>query len=99
MPTTINIPARRERKCEPCEHLRRQNILCSRLHGISCDYACGHPEAFGPDPRLEDPAKAKLYGELVAHLKESGRVIGRNDKQPEWCPLRREDGHNAPDQR
>ena len=45
MPTTIKIPARTERHCEPCEHLKRENMLCSRLHGISCDYVCHHPDA------------------------------------------------------
>lgn len=65
MPTTNNIPARVERRCEPCEHLNKFNMICSRLNGISCDYACNHPS-------LE------------------WRLIGRSDKQPDWCPLRQE---------
>lgn len=70
MPTTHNIPARTERRCEPCEHLKRENMLCSRLHGISCDYVCHHP-------------------------KFKWRMIGRDSKQPDWCPLKGEPGQRA----
>jgi len=74
MPTTHNIPARVERHCEPCEHLKRENMLCSRLHGITCDYVCHHPGGL--------PARLGLG--------MSGRMIGRKDIQPEWCPLKKQ---------
>jgi hypothetical protein len=70
MPSKINYPARTERHCEPCEHLKRENMLCSRLHGISCDYVCHHPDL-------------------------KWRMIGRNDKQPDWCPLNGEPANSA----
>lgn len=91
MPTTLNIPARHERHCEPCEHLKRENMLCSRLNGISCDYVCHHPEAHEWGKTPTDPKKAELMGQLRARLTESGRMIGRSDRQPQWCPMRLDD--------
>lgn len=90
MPTTHNIPAKTERHCEPCEYLKRTNMLCSRLHGITCDYVCKHPEAFDDEPLSDDPKIAAKQGEIRGRLLEHGREIGQRDLQPTWCPLRRE---------
>lgn len=73
MPTKLNIPARTEHHCEPCIHLKRANMICSRLHGISCDYVCKHPNA---------------YTQASPIMMTHGRMIGRDDIQPEWCPLK-----------
>ena len=95
MPSTHKLPARTEHHCEPCEHLKRENMLCSRLHGISCDYVCHHPEANESGPLPSDPEKAARIGELRAKAKEHGRFIGRRDLQPSWCPLRRDPANAA----
>lgn len=89
MPTTLKIPARTEHHCEPCAHLTRTNILCSRLHGITCDYVCKHPAVFDDEPLSADPKIAAKQGALRAQLLKYGRDIGQDDRQPEWCPLRR----------
>lgn len=87
MPSIHKIAARTERRCEPCEHLKRENMLCSRLYGITCDYVCHHPDAHNFGPLPSDPAKAARLGELRSKTAEHGRMIGRTDLQPDWCPL------------
>lgn len=65
-------------------------MLCSRLHGITCDYVCKHPEAFDDEPLSDDPKIAAKQGEIRGRLLEHGREIGTKDIQPNWCPLQRE---------
>lgn len=72
MPSTIKIPGRTERRCTPCEHLRAENMICSRLHGITCDYVCYHP-------------RYTVRG--MIGLLPKGQFIGKQDVQPDWCPL------------
>lgn len=90
MPTTHNIPARTERRCRPCEHLKQTNMICSRLDGITCDYVCRHPDSFGDEPLSEDQAIRDKQVVMRASSAQHGRFIGRDDIQPQWCPLRRE---------
>lgn len=90
MPSIISKPARQERHCEPCEHLARENKLCSSLHGISCDYVCHHPEAHAWSELPTDPTEAQLMTRLRANMEKHGRMIGRCSQQPDWCPLLRE---------
>jgi hypothetical protein len=90
MPTIHNIPARTERRCSPCEFLKQANMLCSRLHGITCDYLCHNPDAFDDTPLSTDPKIAAKQGAMRERMAKHGRMIGRDDIQPAWCPLRRE---------
>jgi hypothetical protein len=90
MPTTVNIPSRVERHCEPCEFLAKTNILCSRLDGISCDFLCKNPLAFDDTPLSNEPEVAAKQGEMRARMSQHGRFIGRDDIQPKWCPLLRD---------
>lgn len=90
MPSTINHPARIERVCEPCEHLVRENILCSRLHGISCDFVCHHPGAHQWGELPSDQTEVKLMLRLRANMENHGRMIGKRSIQPDWCPLIRD---------
>lgn len=89
MPTTHKIPARIERRCEPCVHLKRTNMICSRLDGIKCDYTCGHHDCYSDRPLSNDPSIRDKQIVLRTRNAEHGRMIGRDDIQPEWCPLRR----------
>jgi len=51
-------------------------------------YACMHPDAFGPMPEGLTPKQAAKWGELRGRNLEHGRDIGRTERQPEWCPLK-----------
>lgn len=62
-------------------------MLCSRLHGITCDYLCKNPQAFDDTPLSDDPRIAAKQGEMRSKMSEHGRQIGSNDIQPTWCPL------------
>jgi len=90
MPTKLNIPSRTENHCEPCEHHKCTAMLCTRIGpGGWREYVCKHPDAFPPLPKDTDPEKARIIGKLEA-LQTEGRHIGRTEKQPDWCPLKRE---------
>ena len=95
MPSTIQIPARTERHCCPCEHLSTKNIYHSREHGTICDYVCFHPEANsdGDDPNETDPVLLEARAHLMELARKYGRDIGKTDRQPKWCPLL-QDGSN-----
>ena len=78
MPTTFHIQARTEHRCEPCKHHKLIGAFHVR-HGPGSwvEYACLHPDAY---------EGLTLRGRL---LFGAGRVIGRTERQPEWCPLLR----------
>jgi hypothetical protein len=77
MPTTLNIPSRIERRCEPCEHHKCIGSFHVRSgEGSWREYVCQHPAA---DDELT-PAGRALFG--------AGKYIGKTEKQPDWCPLR-----------
>lgn len=87
MPTTLNIPQRTESHCEPCEFLKRSNMICSRLGGIKCDYNCTNPKCYDDLPISDD---ALTRGKQIAMREQNakrGRFIGKEDIQPKWCPL------------
>lgn len=90
MPTTYNIPSRTEHHCSPCEFLKQTNMICSRLHGITCDYVCKHPDCYGDEPLSEDLRIRDKQVVLRAQNAEHGRLIGDCDIQPDFCPLKRE---------
>ena len=50
-----------------------------------------HPNAYDDiTPKLSDEPKiAAKQGELRARLMQRGRHIGKTEKQPDWCPLRK----------
>lgn len=95
MPSVFTVPSRTMRWCTPCEHLKHHNMVCSRLHGITCDYVCHHPEAHSWNEVIKDPKAAELAARLRARMVENGRMIGRRDQQPDWCPLRRKGEHGG----
>jgi hypothetical protein len=89
MPRTIEIPFRRERHCQPCEHLKFENAIYGHDF-VRGTYVCHHPEANEFEPLSSDPNLAAKQGKLRAKVQEHGRVISKhNDHQPSWCPLRR----------
>lgn len=90
MPSTLNIPAHTEFRCAPCEFHKCIGSFHVRVGpGGYREYACMHPEAedFGPMPLA--PEQAARIGELRARFARDGRWIGRTEKQPQWCPLKR----------
>lgn len=91
MPTTFNIPSRRERHCEPCEYHKLTGALYTRLPdcGGYRQYACMHPMAFDAGVPMADPAKEAAKQRIIGRLMKEGRDIGKTEKQPDWCPLRR----------
>jgi hypothetical protein len=98
MPTTIKIPARVESHCEPCEYHKLIGSFHVRIGpGGWREYTCVHPEAFEPLPPTTDPELAQAVERLRAKLNE-GRYIGKTERQPEWCPLRRTE-QNCPNSR
>ena len=54
------------------------------------DYNCMHPEAYDDMPLAADQATRDKQLEIRGRLKAHGRHIGKTEKQPDWCPLRRE---------
>jgi hypothetical protein len=95
MPTTLNIPASMRHFCTPCEFLDRENTFCDRAHGITGDYICHHPEAFQWPPVPADFKEAELLARLRGKMEKNGRMIGRTEDQPSWCPLLRD--YQCPD--
>src|SRR5437763_13433931 len=100
MPRTFEIPSRRERHCEPCEHHKCVNAFYGSDHSWK-DYVCKHPEAYDDinEPLSDDPKIAAKQGELRAHLIEEGRHIGKTERQPDWCPLRRQAANDRGERR
>jgi len=88
MPTELNIPGHTERYCHPCQHLRFVNAVYGPDF-VSGDYKCMHPEAHDLGATPSDPEEARLAGETDAFIQQQGRPIGHEDRQPDWCPLRR----------
>ena len=93
MPTIHNIPSRTEHHCEPCEFHKCTGSMHVRSgEGGWREYACMHSQAFRPLPTPTNPEKARIIERLEAMQNEGrhiGRHIGRTEKQPNWCPLKR----------
>ncbi len=87
MPTTFKIAAHTERRCEPCEFLKRTNMICSRLDGIKCDYLCMNSKCYGDLPVSKDETVAAKQISMRIKNAGHGRMIGKQDIQPSWCPL------------
>lgn len=91
MPSEFKLPARTERYCEPCEFHKCTGALFTRIGpGGWKQYVCTHPKAFEPMQTFADPEKQRLAEKLAAINARDGRQIGKTEKQPDWCPLRRE---------
>lgn len=91
MPSIHTIPGRTERICEPCEFHKLFNAFYGSDHSWR-DYNCMHPQALDDIGALSsDPSIAAKQIEIRAWLKEHGRHIGKTERQPEWCPLRRQE--------
>lgn len=90
MPSTHNIPARTERVCEPCHYHKMFSAMMGQPGNVWRDYNCMHPEAFNDEPLSDDAKIAAKQGEMRGRMLEYGRHIGRTEKQPDWCPLRKE---------
>ena len=89
MPSEFNIPSRRERHCEPCEFHKLTAALMGQPGNTWRQYGCAHPDAYEFGPLAADPAVAAKQGELRARIRQHPRNIGKTEKQPDWCPLRR----------
>lgn len=56
------------------------------------DYSCQHPDAWEPPTPEQMP-----HAELLGRMRESersmcgGRMIGRTERTPQWCPYLREE--------
>jgi hypothetical protein len=91
-PTTYTIPAQRVTSCGICEYHKCIGALCTRIGpGGWREYACMHPEAFEPVTD-GDPEIAAQRGELRGMLKSmagGGRIIGKTEATPDWCPFLR----------
>lgn len=93
MPRTFTVPARMERVCEPCEFHKCVGSMHVRIGpGGWREYNCMHPDAYNDtdSPALHDPEKEKIRQRLIGRLLKEGRHIGRTERQPTWCPLKRE---------
>ena len=96
MPTTLNIPSRTERHCAPCEFHKLIGCLHVRSGpGGYREYSCKHPAAYEPLPTNTPVEEARAIGRIETLLEREGRYIGRTEKQPGWCPLKREEGATA----
>lgn len=83
MPTNLTIPEHIKRVCTPCEHHKCIAALHVRIgSGGYREYACTHPDAFEP---TDNPLLAQMHGRLMQM--DGGRVIGKTENRPEWCPL------------
>lgn len=87
MPSSFEIPARRERHCEPCEHHKCVGALCGQPGNCWRDYNCMHPDAMNDFKLSDDPETAGRQKALRERFMEHGRHIGKTELQPLWCPL------------
>lgn len=88
MPTNYTIPERHERICRPCEFHKSVGAFFGSDHSWQ-DWNCIHPNAFDDNLRepMSDPEKEKLRVEIISLTGREGRNIGKTERQPEWCPL------------
>ena len=92
MPLTLTIPARTETHCCPCEFHKLTGALHVRIGpGGWREYHCTHPDAyeFQKDGTPIDPKLIALQKEIDGIMQKEGRLIGRTEIQPAWCPLLR----------
>lgn len=92
MPTTLNIPARTEHRCSPCEFHKCVGSFHVRSGpGSWREYNCMNPDAVPSGPVSKaNQEHADLIMKIRAHDRIEGRWIGKTEKQPDWCPLKRE---------
>lgn len=85
------VRERRYSVCEPCEYHHRVNAFYGSHHSWT-DWECRHPKADEALVLHSDltPAQNKVLQDIDDLTKREGRWIGRTEKQPEWCPLRKE---------
>lgn len=91
-PKTITFAAGRSTICGDCKH----HVCVASFHvrsglGSWREYACMHPEAWEP-VASDTPAVAEARGRLrqmEADNNHGGRLIGRTDAAPAWCPFLR----------
>jgi len=92
MPTKQTIPARTETICRPCQY--HKVVGSFRGHDTAWDDCnCLHPHAYDDVDCILTPGErsevAAVRKELDAITQREGRSIGRTERQPEWCPLKR----------
>lgn len=91
-PQKYSIPRRSVTECGCCKH----HVCHSSFHARSGsgswrDYACSHPDAFKDESLVGVPTKenaASLVAHIAAIEKQNygGRLIGRTEATPNWCP-------------
>jgi len=89
-PTRFTIPSRVTTRCGICEYHQCHSSLCTRSGSSGWrDYACSHPDAFKGE---EVPGHEGLVAHIEAIERQSygGRLIGRTEETPDWCPFLRE---------
>lgn len=94
-PRTFTIPARRETTCSTCKYHHCFGALCTRSgSGGYRDYSCKHPKAWDSMP-ADTPKQAELRGQMRESERNmcGGRLIGRTEQTPEWCPYLREENN------
>lgn len=93
MPTNVTIPSRRENHCKPCPHLKSNGGMRGGPGNVWDWWVCMHPEANNVSPLSDDPKIRDKQIDLRARMAEHGRSISKSlfAKQPEWCPLRKEE--------
>ena len=91
MPSIVSIPGRTERRCKPCEFHRIDSAFYGSDHSWQA-FKCTHPQAMDDLALPDDPVKAEKILEMRKRIDEllgPGRHIGRTERQPDWCPLRK----------
>lgn len=93
MPTNVTIPSRRENHCSPCPHLKSNGGMRGGPGNVYDYWVCTHPQAYDSLPLSDDPAVREKQIILRARMANHERPIGKGlfAKQPEWCPLRKEE--------
>lgn len=95
MPTEIKIPERTERRCEPCTFHKLIGAFHVRTgQGSYREYSCMHQDAFRdllPEQYGSEHLKAKSIILNQVTNREKERYIGNTEKQPDWCPLKKEE--------
>jgi hypothetical protein len=90
MPSEQQIPQQSYTVCEPCEFHKMTSALYGQPGNTWRQYGCTHPEAYEFEPLSNDPAIAVKQGELREGIRRHPRDIGKTEKQPSWCPLKRQ---------
>lgn len=88
-PTRYSFPRRSETRCGTCKYHECHSALCTRIGpGGWRDYACSHPDAFKDEEVAGHPGLV-AHVEAIERQSYGGRLIGRTEATPEWCPFLR----------